>query len=179
MVVVGSREFWRDRESYEENWQSRSAQAASFIAPDSTVLDIGCGPHMTLRNYLARGCTYIPADLYQWTPEVRRVDVDNDIFPSGKFDFVVLLGVIEYLTKAELVFAFAREHAASMVVSYCHPKGTDAQRGDGLGWVNAFSVEDFRNLLAKSEWRMARSETFRQSAHVHQMIHWLLPIGKE
>ena len=102
MIAIGSREYWRDPASYPDDWQLRAAQAALFVEPVVSVLDIGCGAGMTLRKYLPGGCVYIPADLVKWAPEVRHVDVDAGIFPEGEFDYVILLGVIEYLNRPEL-----------------------------------------------------------------------------
>jgi 2-polyprenyl-3-methyl-5-hydroxy-6-metoxy-1,4-benzoquinol methylase len=173
MVRIGSRDYWRDRQSHPEDWRLRSMQAARFVSPGAVVLDIGCGPHMALRHYLPTGCDYIPADIHQWTPEVRHVDVDANTFPGGMFDCVVLLGVLEYLTKPELAFAFARNRATAMVVSYCHPTKSDLQQRDKAGWINAFSMDDLSNLAAENRWRIARSETFRVSPHTRQMVHQL------
>jgi hypothetical protein len=174
LVRIGSRDYWRDRQSYPDDWQARSAQAARFISPGAVVLDIGCGPHMALRHYVPAGCSYIPADIYQWAPEVRPVDVDANVFPEGMFDCVVLLGVLEFLTKPELAFAFARNCATAMVVSYCHPATSDLESRQVNGWINAFSMEDFRKLAAESRWQVARSEQFRVQPRTHQMIYQLL-----
>jgi hypothetical protein len=129
---------------------------------------------MALRDYLPDGCSYIPADIHQWTPDVRHVDVDANTFPEGVFDFVVLLGVLEFLTEPELAFAFARRRATAMVVSYCHPTTSDIQSRDINGWVNAFSMDDFCKLAAESRWQIARSETFRVQPRTRQMIYQLL-----
>jgi hypothetical protein len=45
------------------------------------------------------------------------------VFPGGKFDCAVLLGVIEYLKMPERVFAFAQNCATAMVVSDRHTVG--------------------------------------------------------
>jgi hypothetical protein len=129
---------------------------------------------MALRRYLPAGCSYIPADIHRWTPEVRHVDVDANAFPDGTFDCIVLLGVLEYLTKPELAFAFARSRARTMVVSYCHPTTADFQSRDEVGWLNAFSTEQLAELAAQSRWRIARSETFRASPQTRQMVYQLL-----
>lgn len=129
---------------------------------------------MALRHYLPAGCSYIPADIYQWTPEVRHVDVDANTFPEGMFDCVVLLGVLEFLRKPELAFAFARSRAMAMVVSYCHPMTSALLSRHVKGWLNAFSMEDFRKLAAESRWQIARSGTFREQPRTRQMIYQLL-----
>jgi len=129
---------------------------------------------MALRDYLPDGCCYIPADIHRWTPDVRYVDIDANKFPEGAFDCVVLLGVLEYLMKPEWAFAFARRCATAMVVSYCHPTTSDILSRDVNGWINAFSMEDFRKLAAEGRWQVARSETFRVSPHTRQLVYQLI-----
>jgi methyltransferase family protein len=175
MARVGSREHWRDPNSYPQDWESRAVQAARFIQPGSSVLDIGCGPHMALRRHLPADCAYYSADLYQWTAQVRHVDIDANIFPDGSFDCVVLLGVIEYLARPQLAFRFAQGCASAMVISYCYPLTADPRPRDGAGWVNAFSPEEIGNLAAENGWNITRTETFGRAAETHQVIHALAP----
>lgn len=132
---------------------------------------------MALQRYLPDGCVYCPADLYQWTPAVRHVDIDANVFPDGTFDCVVLLGVIEYLTKPELAFHFGRERASAMVISYCYPVTADHRSRASAGWINAFSPEGLGAQMANNGWDILRSETFGRSVDTHQVIHALGPRG--
>lgn len=175
MASVGSREYWRHRESYPTDWAPRAAQAARLIAPGSIVLDLGCGPHMALREHLPEGCTYTPADLYPWSPEVRHADIDAGCFPDEACDCVVLLGVIEYLREPQLVFRFAQRRAASMVVSYCHPLTPNRCTRARAGWVNAFSPDELAEMAAGAGWGIVQSETYGRSMDMHQQIHALRP----
>jgi hypothetical protein len=61
-----------------------------------------------------------------------------------------------------------------MVVSYCHPATSDILSRDVNGWINAFSLDDFRKLVAESRWQIARSEMFRVQPRTRQMIYQLL-----
>jgi hypothetical protein len=173
MASVGSREYWQDRNSYPEDWEPRSVQAARFITPGWIVLDLGCGPHMALRRHLPPDCTYRPADLYQWTAEVAHADIDANVFPDGRFDCMVILGVFEYLAKPQLAFRFGRERASAMVISYCHPLTADHRSRARAGWVNAFSPDELGNLAADNGWDILHSETYGRSAETHQVIHAL------
>jgi hypothetical protein len=174
MAAIGSKEYWRDAANFAEDWHSRSIQAARFVAPGSRVLDLGCGPAMALRNYLPSGCAYTPADLVPWTPEVQWTDADEGIFPPGEFDYVIVLGVIEYLSAPDRVFQFARERSNSMVVSYCHPtEGFDPAHRSGMGWINSFSEKALLELVRGRNWRAVRSELFRQTTATRQTLYEL------
>jgi hypothetical protein len=171
---VGSREYWQDPASYPQDWELRSVQAARFVEPGVSVLDIGCGPHMALRQHLPRNCVYVPADLFAWTSEVRHIDVDADRFPVGEFGCAMLLGVIEYLRSPDLVFRFAKRHTRSMVVSYCHPRAAaNSPERERVGWVNSFTIEALTNLAARESLHILHSEMFRESGTTRQMIHVL------
>ncbi len=128
---------------------------------------------MALRRHLPEGCVYRPADLYQWTSDVRAADIDANIFPEGTYDCVALLGVIEYLTKPQLAFGFARRCASAMVISYCYPLTDDLSPRQKVGWVNALSKVELAKLLDQNGWHITQSETFHRSPHTHQMIHAL------
>jgi hypothetical protein len=173
MASIGSREYWRDPKSYPQDWESRAVQAARFVPTDSIVLDLGCGPHMALRRHLPINCPYVPADLYPWNPEVCHVDIDANIFPTGTFGCVVLLGVIEYLTRPQLAFRFAQGCALTMIISYCHPLTGDREPRRQAGWINAYSQEELGGLVSEYGWRIAHSQTFHRSVQTHQMIHAL------
>ena len=128
---------------------------------------------MALGDYLPSGCVYLPADLVQWTPEVRFVDVDASIFPDEPFDVVTMLGVIEYLEAPQNVFRHCRGRANSVVLSYCHPKSEDDTIRQQVGWVNAFSPADLSSLFELSGLSLVRSELYRESAPVRQMLYLL------
>ena len=180
MVAIGSREYWRQRSSYPEDWATRAIIAGRLVSPGSRVLDIGCGPHMALAKHLPGGCTYTAADLTEWSEEVRRVDVDADLFPAGEFDCIVLLGVIEYLARPQNVFRYARTTATAMVVSYTHPVGIPAlEPRRQSGWINAYSESEFAAIAAEGNWHIARSEIFHLSPITRHIVHALVQMARD
>ena len=113
-----SRRYWSAPENYDPAWDARARQAATFIAPGSSVLDLGCGPRMSLRNFLPTGCRYIPADLYPWTDEVVVCDLDRGEWPDGRFDCVTMLGLLTYLTEPALALRKANACTPLLVASF-------------------------------------------------------------
>ena len=175
VIRIGSRDYWRDASNYRESWQLRARDAAAFIFPGSRVLVLGCGPDQALEKFLPPGCTYIPADIKQWKPSVRHIDLDAEALPPGtQCDCAVLLGVIEYLYRPAHAFQLLRQAVPRAVASYCHPvKGAGLSRWKALGWRNAFSESEFEALVQRAGWRIIGSKVYGNAKEVRQVIYSL------
>jgi hypothetical protein len=146
---------WADPASYAEKWSRRSRLAAAFIRPGSSVMDVGCGPHMALRGFLPAGCTYQPVDLMAWTPDTIIADLSKGQFPRGHtFDVVVILGVLEYLENVEFVLSAARAVGRSALVSY-HPARPFSTGRSAKGWRSHYGRRTFRRLIADAGWTLS------------------------
>lgn len=146
-------ERWSQTESLATQWDSRAAMAARFIAPGSSVLDLGCGA-MTLGQYLDSTCQYYPADVVERIPGAFVVDLNAKQFPPGSYDVITLLGVLEYVHDVPWVLDQVRKVSRSLIVTYCAKLAEgDVVGRRGLGWVNDFTERDFNVLLASANWR--------------------------
>lgn len=147
------REKWRDPTSFNPAWADRARLAAQFITPGSSVLDVGCGPLMSLRELLPEGCTYTGADLRQWSPAVVPIDLDAGEFPSGPFDVVAMLGVVGYLRDPALALRSARKSASRLIVSFAHPTMFGARQSrEAKGWINHHSPSEWRVVMRDTGW---------------------------
>ena len=166
-----SREFWGDRTNFSAEWNRRAALAARFVSPGSHVLDLGCGL-MALRQYLPDRCVYSPADLTAWSNNVVVVDLDRGEFPEGQYDYIVMLGVIEYLAAVSSVLHRARSAAANLVISYCHPAG-DWRLGHRreARWVNDFSETELDDMLAAAGWEIVEKRRYQDLPNLQQVIY--------
>ena len=159
---------WSDPRFYKHEARGRAALAASLIAPRSRVLDLGCG-HMLLADTLPEGCAYTGADLVPFRPEVLRCDLNNGgEFPPGRYDYIVMLGVLVYLHHPERVLREARQRADWLVVCYTFAK----QRGFRAlrrrwrpGYVNNFDEAAFLGVLAAAGWQPQTSRTYHETPH--------------
>jgi SAM-dependent methyltransferase len=101
---------------FKEEWSARARVAASFIPPESRVLDLGCGAGL-LRDLLPQGCSWVGYDLRPLHSEIRPIDLDSGDFPHGSHDYVVLLGVLDWLGSPGSLLKKARLSAANLIAS--------------------------------------------------------------
>ncbi len=82
---------WRGQAwpQFYEKWRERAKVTASFIKPNSRVLDLGCGSGL-LRDYLPEGCTWHGYDIEPLSPDIRYIDLDAGEFPQGEYDYISL-----------------------------------------------------------------------------------------
>ena len=144
-------ERWAKLESLATQLDSRAAMAARYIPAGQRVLDIGAGA-MALRTQLAAGCSYFPADIVSRGPECQVVDLNKGEFPTGQYDWVTFLGVLEYVHDPVAVLARARAAAPSAVITYCTVNNGDVEVRRGMGWVNDYTRAEFEALLAGAGW---------------------------
>ncbi|MBN9657090.1 MAG: hypothetical protein J0H49_02875 [Acidobacteria bacterium] len=165
--------YWGNREHYSSSWEGRNRAAAALIPPGATVLDLGCG-RMSLRRFLPSGCQYFPADLPKWSAEVIRVDLDAGEFPPGRYDYVVLLGVLEYLTNPAAVVAAAADHTRTLIAGYSHPgpQSVISQRRNAL-WINDFYVDDLRALFRSTGWTIRSLQVYKNTPTEREVIYVL------
>jgi hypothetical protein len=144
-------ERWANFDSLATQWDSRAAMAARFIPTGQHVLDIGAGA-MALRSLLAPGCSYVPADIVSRGPGCQVVDLNKGEFPAGRYDWITLLGVLEYIHDPVAVLVRARDAARNAIVTYCTMSGGDVQTRRGMGWVNEYTRPEFERLLLDAGW---------------------------
>ena len=159
------RRFWSQSSSYSANWEDRAVLAAGMIPAGSSVLDVGCG-RMQLKDHLPPGCSYMPADLTKWAEDTVQVDLSKGEFPAGQFDYATILGVLEYLPNPEVTLGNARVGCTNLVVSYCHPN--DGRFGAAK---NAFSRNEFEDLLSASGWEIVRNDSVDVTKNYSQRLY--------
>jgi SAM-dependent methyltransferase len=138
--------------SYEQRTR-RARVAASFIAPGSRILDLGCGNGL-LRDLLPDGCVWEGYDFTPLAPEIGKLDVDMDEFPSGPFDYVVMLGLLWWVRNPRLVLRKAHRSAPLLIASderkrihwrHLIPKSQLKPMLPGTGW----SIKECRDCQDK------------------------------
>jgi hypothetical protein len=168
---------WSDPASYSPDWDSRAARAASLVAPGSKVLDLGCGK-MRLGQLLPPGCTYVPADLEPLSASVQKVDLNRGEFPSGHYDYVVLLGVLGYLHDPIAVLQRARLHADHLIVSYRIARARDRKTSRHRlrhGYFNDYDERMLRDVLSAGGWSPDIVQAYNEDRLTRQEIFLCRP----
>jgi hypothetical protein len=161
---------WADAGNLATQWDARAALAAQWIPAGATVLDLGCGA-MALANLLKPGCVYWPADVVERRPGAFVVDLNRDEFPSGAYDWVTFLGVLEYLHEPLLSLRKAWQAAPRLIATYCTLVGDGVMVRRGMGWVNDMTEAQFGDLLRQAGWRIVhRREVKRGPSNLQLMF---------
>lgn len=164
---------WGDRSSYRAHWADRSALAASLIPDGTSVFEAGAGAG-DLRRLVAARCRYVGSDLSPVEEGVLKLDLDRDAIP-GAYDYVVALGVFEYLHFPEDAARRLLAAGRTLVVSYCCvpenvTRSEAAAKRGRRGWVNAFSEAEFIDLVSQAGGRIVERHLFLEEADFRQMV---------
>jgi hypothetical protein len=86
------------------------------VSPGSSVLDLGCGEGL-LRQFLPIGCTWKGYDLRPLGRDIEQIDLDAGEFPVGRYDCIVLLGVLAWLKEPAAALVRARGATNCVIIS--------------------------------------------------------------
>jgi hypothetical protein len=145
------------------------------MAPDNvSILEIGVGAG-AFRALVSHRCRYLGADLSPLDTETLRLDLDLDPLPAGIFDYVVMLGVLEYLRAPDEALRKARASGRRVLLSYCCLKGGAdraqiVRRRRERDWINDWSRDELLANAERAGWRLAREEPFNDDDDFYQAI---------
>lgn len=137
-------------------WTERAIIAASLIPPKATVLELGSG----MGKFLKRidPLIYVPVDKKQWTPDTLVCDLNERLPSLGRFDFVVSLGLIEYLNDPLNFFKGVHQLTDTFIMSYRRPLPAHLK----LGRVVQDNHSEIQTKLAAAKWRITeKHQTIR------------------
>lgn len=168
----GDRHRWGDRDEYRDFWTSRAELAATLVPDRASILEIGVGLG-AFRALVAGRCDYLGADLVPLDEATAPLDVELDPLPSGTFDFVVMLGVLEYLHAPEAALAKIFATCQRVLLSYCAVRETQAEvvaiRRE-RGWLNDYSRADLIEIAERRGWRLQQALPYNEAPDFVQSI---------
>lgn len=108
---------------------------------------------MALRQYLPEGCTYAPCDIHDRGEGCIVADLNKSEFPLGNFDYVTLLGVIEYIYSPEYALEKASRQCKVLLLDYSSIGVEYPPNRRNCGWINDYDPGQMVNLLISTHWR--------------------------
>lgn len=144
---------WANESNLFESWDTRTKLLASFIPPQSTVLEFGAG-RMVLPRYLPEGCRYTPSDIVDRGQNTIVCDLNAAQLPAFPFhDAVVFSGVLEYVHDLQRLIAHLAASCHMIVASYAVtdlPDQSSTVSRRRHGWVNDWSSEALQALFLQN-----------------------------
>lgn len=139
---------WVDIEYFDSKWEKRIAQMASFITPESSIMDLGCGT-MLLKLYLKEN-SYYPVDYKKRDEKTIICDFNKHEFPALTADVAFISGCLEYIIDYKWFIKEVCAHSEKVILSYCTTNEfpTIIERINN-NWCNHLSNEEIINLFER------------------------------
>jgi len=118
--------------------------------PGSRVADFGAGG-CYFREKLPSDCILTEFDRVQYDEKVVLMDFNNDGFPVGNFDYVVCLGLIEYLENVSLFFEKLNEICKFALISY------HCLKNNNTGRFNFYSHDEVEQIIRSAGFSVIRT----------------------
>jgi hypothetical protein len=148
----------------------RAALAASLLADQSGVADMGCGG-MILAQHLRTDQRYIPVDVVAYVDGTTLCDFNAEPPPLLEVPALACLGLLEYLHDPATFLKTCAAHYDIAVISYA---ATDTAKPlknrRAHGWVNDFSAAAVEEMFRATGWEITQP---RQPITAFQFI-WRL-----
>ncbi len=146
---------WSQEESFNPQWDARTALMGAMVPAGSRVLEFGSGREQ-LAQFLPAGCHYQPSDLVARSPQTLVWNL-NDGFPplTEQYDVIVFSGVIEYVKDLPALFAAVRKTCRLCIVSYARTDELSCMATRlASGWVNHLSAAELEQIFTRAGFTM-------------------------
>jgi hypothetical protein len=169
-ALAADRQKWGRKSSYRGEWADRGRLAAQFIDNGETVLELGAGAG-TFRDLVADRCDYRGADLQPIDPQFLTFNLETDAMPPGRWDAVVMLGVLEYIYRPQEAMSKVFSGTAKVVMSYCFPLNGDvAAARASRGWVSDLSEAQLVEISRANGFELIAAVPFNSADDFDQKI---------
>lgn len=153
---------WDEENNLPKDNPKRYSNLARFIARGRDIIDIGCGA-MHIEKYLPMGCTYKPYDVVKRDKRTELIDLNKGEFPKTKaYDQILLLDVLPYIDDVLSVLKSIKQSQQQALITYPCTNGKDTEERVRLGYVNHFTLEQFKTLVDKAGLRLFHAEPYRR-----------------
>ncbi|KQP09391.1 hypothetical protein ASF26_05100 [Methylobacterium sp. Leaf93] len=116
---------------------------------------------MKIESLLPEGCSYIPADVVKRDERTVVIDLNKQRLPNFGADFVLGLGVLEYLFDMPRVLKQLSRQVPEGVFSY-HPMDQSPKKDRiALGWVNSLNEPELMAILKYSGYKTVTPHIYK------------------
>lgn len=143
---------WKDYDDsidfQSDRWTERAKTAVGMLQQEyDSVIDMGAGA-LTIKKYLKPDTAYFPVDYCKRFEEVIVCDFEKEEYPNITSDVVFALGILEYISNADLFVEKICNMSNTVIISYnvIEKKGNFHMRQRN-GWVNHFKTIDIISLF--------------------------------
>ena len=151
-------ERWSNFDHVDIFWNKCVQVAATMIAPNSHVLDLGCGA-MVLEKFLPDSCSYIPCDVVSRDDRTHVCDFNKGEMPDKQdATTLVVIDVLEYIYDAKKFVAALRNYNLPIIMSYIPTDGNIYTNRADHGWVNHMSWQELGMLMAGANFSLIGSK---------------------
>jgi 2-polyprenyl-3-methyl-5-hydroxy-6-metoxy-1,4-benzoquinol methylase len=140
---------WNNRSNLLDGWDERTTILASYIKPNTTILEFGAG-RLILEKHLPKGCTYHNSDIVKRNASTLVIDLNKEMPELPKVDVIVFSGVLEYVKDVEYVLRHCMKFSQKILFSYSIKETYGAINDRRLaGWINDYTTKDIIGLSIK------------------------------
>lgn len=174
MDIERNRERWGNPGSYQRAWRERALIAAAMVPDNVSVVEVGVGTG-SFRDLVDARCQYHGFDLAPLDERTAPLDLDSEAIGHPGADYVVALGVLEYLSNVDVAITRICAVGQRAIVSYCYPRaGLDSQEimrnRRGRGWVNDLSRAELLSAFKLSAFRLSLEHPYNEAVDFEQAV---------
>jgi len=162
---------WGDAKNYNPNWRERAELAQGLIPSGAKVLELGKGAG-DLARMIEHRTNYTGSDLSPLDKDTLRINIDTDPLPDDLFDYIVFLGVFEYLATPQKAARKICNRTSNVLATYCCRSSDNESIAirRSRGWATDFSELEFVSLFEANQFRVVDKIKFNETADFTQSV---------
>lgn len=141
---------WSKLETLLDSWDERTKILASFITPNSAVLEFGAG-RQVLKSFLPEGCSYYHSDIVMRDEKTLVIDLNEELPELPKVNYVVFSGVLEYVKDIEGVLKHCLKYSDTILFSYATLESfSNLTNRRVSGWISDLSEKEILQISSRN-----------------------------
>ncbi|MCC9061716.1 hypothetical protein [Flavobacterium piscisymbiosum] len=145
---------WAKNNELFSNWNERTAILASFIKPDSSIIEFGAGV-MHMKTLLKDFKLYTPTDIVKRYDETVVCDLNEPISLNlQSYNVAVFSGVLEYVYDVDnIIRQLSHNNIEQIILSYCCSDIVKLSR-DKNGWLSDLTKKELETVFSNYNYKI-------------------------